>query len=333
MNEFELIELLTQDSPRSSGDLIQGVGDDCAVIDSKDKHWLITTDTLFEGVHFKFAYIDPRSLGRRTININFSDIAAMGGIPRFYTVNLAIPKGFDHLRCAELYRGMSDTAAPHKAILIGGDTVRSPEYLSLTITVIGIIDDTKPILRSGAKYGDAIYVTGTIGDAALGLKCLAVGKISSETSYFIERYKNPIARVETGSRLAKWGLVTSMIDISDGLIADIGHLAESSKTGYEISLAKIPVHGGLLSICSKLGEQSEEVMLAGGDDYELAFTVSEDGIKEFERMISSGEKPFGHEITRIGTMIANPNKRVVLDRDGKVLPIPNKGYDHLEDSR
>jgi thiamine-monophosphate kinase len=330
MNEFELIKLLTQDAPRSLGDLIQGVGDDCAVIDVKDKRWLITTDTLFEGVHFKLAYIDPRSLGRRVLNINFSDIAAMGGTPNFYIVSLAIPGGFDHLRCVELYRGMSDAAAPYQATLIGGDTVRSPENLTLTITVMGRIEGIQPILRSGAKAGDAIYVTGTMGDAALGLKCLTRNQITSETSYFIERYRNPVARVNTGNRLAKSGLVTSMIDISDGLIADIGHLADSSKTGYEISLSRIPAHEGFFSICSKLGEHAEELNLAGGDDYELAFTVSGDGVEEFERMIRSREKPFGHKITRIGTMITDSKRQVVLNQDDEVVPILHKGYDHLE---
>lgn len=321
MNEFELIKMLTQDAPRSINDLIQGVDDDCAVINAKDKRWLITADTLLEGVHFKLSYTDLRSLGKRILNVNLSDIAAMGGEPRFYIACIAIPHGFDSHRCFELYRGMSDAAESHRAILIGGDTVYSPAHLTMTITVIGEMVDAEPIFRSGAKPGDVIYVTGTLGDGTLGLKCLEKGLFSEETLYFIERYRVPEARIPTGRWLAGTGMVTSMIDISDGLMADLGHLADLSKTGYELDMSNIPFHQGLKSVCSKLGEYAEQIILAGGDDYELVFTVSGHRAKEFEDLLRSSHKPFNHPITKIGTMVADTKKRT---------PTPYKGYDHLE---
>jgi len=330
MDEFGLIDLITKDTPRSINELVRGIGDDCAVIEDAYMHRLITTDSLVEGIHFKMSYMSPHAIGRRSLNINLSDIAAMGGYPRFYTVGLALPKGLGVRRCLEIFMGMSEAAAKYQTILIGGDTVASPSSLTLSITVIGEVDKGKALLRSGARSGDAIYVTGTIGSAALGLQCLKTDLVSSETATFLKRYIDPLPRIEAGRWLKNTGMVTSMIDISDGLMADLGHIAHSSGTGYEVIMSDIPRDDGFNELSRKLKLRDIDLIAAGGDDYELAFTVAKDKIDRFEKLLHSENLPFIQEITRIGTMVEDKDRKTILDDSGDDLSIHRMGYNHLE---
>jgi len=329
MNEFEFIDRITHDTPRSAGNLVLGVGDDCAIIEQGSKHQLITADSLIEEIHFKLAYLTPHDLGRRALNINFSDIAAMGGMPRYYIVCIALPAHFDIEHGMEIFNGMAEAAKAYNAILIGGDTVTSPSSLTLSITALGEIDAGKAILRSGCGHGDALYVTGTLGDSALGLECLRQGIHHSDSEMFIERYRNPSPRIAAGEWLAHTGMVTAMIDISDGLLADVSHLADSSKTGYEILIDSLPRSAGFNALSRKIDIHADEFALAGGDDYELAFTVARDGVQAFEKQLHAGNVPFEHAITRIGTITADMHDRRVLDAQGDEITIKRYGYEHL----
>ncbi len=316
ITEQKLINLLTEGVPRAKGNLKVGIGDDCAVIESDGFDWLVTTDSLFEGVHFDFEYTDDRLLGRKSLSVNLSDIAAMGGGPLFYTVSLGVPRDFPTERLEKLYQGMKEVSDNAGTILAGGDTCASKSGLVISITVMGRIEKEKALLRSGAKPGDAIYVTGTLGDSALGLACFKKGVKGGRYAFFMNRYNDPSARLAEGMWLSSLGLVSSMIDISDGLLADLGHIADMSKAGFEIDGSSVPLSKGFSEVAGELGLDPLELALTGGEDYELVFTVAEKHIGQFEKEKS------GHIVTRIGTITKNPGDR------GK-FPFARTGFDHF----
>jgi thiamine-monophosphate kinase len=327
MNEFELINLLTEGAPRKDRDLVAGVGDDCAVIDAGDRNWLVTTDALVEGVHFSLAFSNAYDLGKRIMAVNISDIAAMGGRPRFFTVALGVPGGMSDDRLRKLYDGIYSAAQEHKALLIGGDTVATDQLIA-SVTVIGEADKKKTILRSGARPGDALCVTGDLGKGALGLECLKAGNVSDETMPFIDWYRVPRPRVFEGQMLAATGFITAMIDISDGLMADVDHLAGASQTGYEIHVEKMPRVQGMGGIAQALKLDPIRLMLGGGDDYELAFTVSRNRHEDFKKWYRSD---VGNDLklTEIGRIIEDPARRVALAPDGIEIDVAKRGYDHF----
>jgi len=331
MNEFQLIDLLTKEAPRTSRNLVAGVGDDCAVIEAGDRNWLVTTDALVEGVHFSLAFSSAYDLGRRIIGVNISDIAAMGGRPRFFTVALGVPSQTDEDLLRKLYEGILAAAKEHGALLIGGDTVAT-DKLTASVTVLGEADKGKAIMRSGAKPGDSLYVTGYLGRAALGLACLKRGVITDETQPFIDWYRAPQPRVPEGQKLAETGFVTSMIDVSDGLMADVDHLAQASETGYEINSSDLPQMQGMEDVASLVKASPLELMLGGGDDYELAFTVAKDRQKDFEKWYSDKKLGYDIPLTKVGKMTEDPAHRVALAHDGSTIDVAKRGYDHFMDT-
>ncbi len=328
MNEFDLIAELARHVHCAPADLACGIGDDCAVVRNGARDLLITTDAYVEDVHFTHAYIDDRTLGKRLFQTTASDIAAMGGIPRFLVVCLGIARGFGPERCNALYHGLCTAAEEQGVALIGGDTVSSPHALTCALTMLGEVDAGSALLRGGAHAGDALYVTGTLGDAALGLACLAHHCDDADVLPFIERYRLPTARLATGQWLRRTGMVTSMIDVSDGLMADVGHLADASKTGYELLITQIPHQRNFETVAARLNRAPHDLMLGGGDDYELAFTVARSRIEEFEHARTEGMLPFDHAITRIGTMSEDAAHRVALFDDGSAYTGTNAGYVH-----
>ncbi len=330
MNEFELIEMLTRQAAATSHDLALGVGDDCAIIRCGERDLLITTDALIEGIHFKLSYFDPHTLGQRMLNVNVSDIAAMGGTPRFFTTCMGLPPGFGIARCKELYDGLYAAAKPLGMELIGGDTSAS-EQLMVTIAIIGETERAGAVRRAGARPGDPLFLTGRVGEAALGLACLDRDVVIPQAAPFIERYRLPQPRIAVGQALRRSGLVTSMIDISDGLLADVGHLASSSKTGYEILVEIIPRHEDFELVAAQLGLDPWQALLAGGDDYELAFTVDQNRLDAFEESLAKGAAESRPTITKIGMMVEDKECRRALHRDGTIVSVNSHGYDHLGD--
>ena len=331
MNEFELIELLTADVPRMAKDLVVGVGDDCAVIDGSNRNWLVSTDALVEGVHFSLAFSNAHDLGKRMLGVNVSDIAAMGGQPRFFTIALGVPSGMGEDRLRDLYDGIKTAAKEYGALLIGGDTVAA-DQLTASITIIGEADKKKTILRNGARPGDAIYVTGNLGMAALGLGCLKRGIITDRSRPFIEWYRKPRARIEEGQSLASTGFLTSMIDISDGLMADLDHLAGASQTGYEIQVDMLPQAADMASVAHLIKADPIQLMLGGGDDYELAFTVAKKHRKNFAKWHDNGKLGTDVALTRIGKVVEDPDHRIALTADGSEVIVSKRGFDHFMES-
>lgn len=327
MNEFELIEMLMREAPRVAEGLALGTGDDCAIIEGASRDILVTTDALVEGRHFTLDIIDLHTLGRRAIAVSVSDIAAMGGVPRFATIYLGVPPGFDERRCRTLYDGIHEAARDYSLALIGGDTTCN-DALTISLTIIGDIEKHAALRRSGARPGDAVYITGRTGEAALGLACLKKRISRPESSVYVDRYRNPTARVTIGRALAGSGMVSAMIDISDGLIADIGHLADSSKTGYEVIVRDVPRQHNYGALARALDCNPDELMLTGGDDYELAFTVKRECKDDFNMLIAHGSLSFDVPLTLVGTMVDDPKNRRVVGEDGVEIVLHKPGYTH-----
>ena len=298
-----------------------GIGDDCALIKvATGCELAISTDTLVEGVHF-FAGADAEKLGHKSLAVNLSDLAAMGATPRYVTLALTLPS-IDDAWLAAFSRGFFALADEFDVELIGGDTTRGP--LSITLTVMGEIEAGRALRRDGAKAGDDIWVSGTLGGAALALMHMQ-NKIQLQPHIFAcveDRLHRPSPRVALGKTLL--GIASAAIDISDGLVADLGHICERSRLSAVIERDLLPLASSLLSVRADLRDQCS---LSGGDDYELCFTASVAARAEIE---IAGAK-CGVAVTRIGAMkIFDPNQLVkVIDEYGQDVSPKKSGYDHF----
>lgn len=326
MTEFELIQQLTRGLPRTAKDLVKGVGDDCAAIRVKgDRCLLVTTDALIEDIHFKNNWQNFESLGAKALAVNLSDIAAMGGRPRFFLVSIGLPPQKAGSAAKKIYSGMLKLAARHKVILIGGDTVASPKALVISITVIGEASQNKVLYRNGARPGDAIYVSGTLGESAFGLECLKAGRRGKIFSPFIIRHLLPSPKVALAKKLAGLRILTSMIDVSDGFLADLGHIADESNVGYKVDAKKLPVEKNLFEAAGKIGANALDLALSGGEDYELIFTVRAGKISAFEKYVGKTKD----KMTRVGVITSNKRERIVLNAGGNKAKVRRSGFDHF----
>lgn len=328
MNEFELIAALTKKIPRRGKELLKGVGDDCAVISgSNGRLWLITSDALLEGIHFKLKWTDLRTLGRKALSVNLSDIAAMGGQARFYLVSIGLPrsKAFDTAR--EIYEGMNEVSNRFGVTLIGGDTVASNGGLVLSITAIGEVTKGRCLFRDGAKPGDPIYVSGRLGCSALGLECLKADVKGPGVDEFISRHLDPEPRIKEGLLLSRSGFVTSMIDISDGLMADLDHIAGESGVGYRLDSARIEFTKQFANIAKRVGADPRMLTLTGGEDYELLFTVDRNKTTQFEKWLKRAS--LHCKMKKIGVIVADESARKIMDENGAEIKTVLKGFDHF----
>ena len=314
--EFELI---AKYFTRPVKNATLGVGDDCALITvSRGNELAISTDTLVSGTHF-FPDADPEKLGHKALAVNLSDLAAMGALPRYVTLALTLPS-IDAHWLAAFSRGFFALADEVQVELIGGDTTRGP--LAITLTAIGEVGAGQALRRSGAKAGDDIWVSGTLGGAALALKHLQ-GAVALSADIF-ERaallLDKPTPRIALGRALV--GVATSAIDISDGLVADLTHICERSALTAEIIWSDIPLFSGLLSVSE---QKRIECALAGGDDYELCFTVP--AIMRDKLLHISADS--GLILTRIGSMRPGQPQVRVCDARAREMNLHAVGFDHF----
>ncbi|MGE4561191.1 MAG: thiamine-phosphate kinase, partial [Desulfobulbus sp.] len=244
MNEREIIAHIASITASSdTGGLIKGIGDDCAVVDRDGRRvWLLTLDTLIESVHFDCAFHPPQKLGRKVVSVNVSDIGAMGGKPLFALMSVGMPHGFDPAWFRAFARGVADACGEYGCLLIGGDTVASPQGLNFSLTLIGEAERGRVVYRSGARPGDTIWVSGPLGWAAAGLELLqrGMGGEGDEFLPLLEKHLNPRARVELGEQLGASGLVHAMMDLSDGLATDLAHLCAASGVCGQFWAEKLP---------------------------------------------------------------------------------------------
>jgi thiamine-monophosphate kinase len=319
-SEFDIIDRYFS---RPAPGAILGVGDDAALIrPTTGMELAVSTDMLVSGQHF-FANADPRKLGHKSLAVNLSDMAAMGARPRWVTLSLALPEAIGHADGKWLKAfadGFFSLAHVHQVELIGGDTTQGP--LNICVAIIGEVAEGKALRRSGAKPGDDIWVSGHLGDAALVLAyeqqriVLEPGEIAA----CLPALDTPTARVELGQRLI--GIASSAIDISDGLLADLGHILKSSRVAGVIKMNEISCSGSMKKYLPQT--LAINCLLTGGDDYELCFTAAPPKRGEIKILSRELEIP----LTRIGR-IREGDDLIVLDAEGKAVTLETKGYDHF----
>lgn len=333
IGEFGLIERIRRSFAAGSKKAPIGIGDDAAALCvSPGQSLLATADMLIEGVHFDLATTDFYSLGWKSAAVNLSDIAAMGGAPRFCLAALAIPRRTSVEQITAFYRGLHALLQKHKVLLVGGDTCGSKRDFVVSITLLGEAPKNEILTRSGARPGDIVFATGTLGDSAAGLELTRIAKRDvrrnratspPQTKYLrklIERHIRPVPRVQWGRKLAASGCASAMIDVSDGLSSDLGHLCEASRVGAEIALDRIPLSLPLQRMRG-LSKEAVEYALSGGEDYELLFTVP----PHREEMLQT----IRIEATRIGIITKGRSLRII-DAQGRKRPFSPSGYDHFQ---
>lgn len=318
IGEFQLIERFFKRSSSNDQYVALGAGDDCALLTAvSGEQWAVSVDALVEGVHF-FPDVDAASLGHKSLAVNLSDLAACGATPRCFFLALALPR-VDEAWLADFSRGLYALAEGYQCVLAGGDTTRSPAGIVITITAIGSVPAGSALLRSGAAVGDDIWVSGELGDAALGL-ALRRGEIelaAVDAQAVVSRLERPLPRVRLGERLRK--VASAAIDISDGLAGDLRHVLRASAVGAAIEWARVPRSPVLQR--QPLPRQ-QRCALTGGDDYELLFTAPSHRRAD---VIAAAET---ESISRIGAITATTDL-VVLDERGVPVDTPSGAYDHF----
>ncbi|MFO6424360.1 thiamine-phosphate kinase [Motilimonas sp. KMU-193] len=325
MSEFDLIYRYFVKDANQRKDVVLGIGDDCALLTMPPQSLLaVSTDTLVSGVHF-FPDVDPYSLGHKALAVNISDLAAMGADPAWVSLAITLPE-VDQAWLADFAKGFLSLAQYFNVQLIGGDTTKGP--LSITVTVHGHIPVGQALTRTQGKAGDWVYVTGTPGEAAFGLKLLQgeadANVADSLRQQCISRLLQPTPRVAIGTALRS--LATACIDVSDGLAQDLGHILQGSQCGADIYLDKLPLNPELVEATSF--EQACQLALAGGDDYELLFTVAEENKSQLEKLVSTSATP----VTCIGRLTSAKNSLTLL-RDGEVCELNLAGWDHFANEK
>ncbi len=328
LGEVPFIERLRRRLPAAEGVVI-GVGDDCAELAGFDRgRLLVTTDLLLEDVHFRLTTTTPEQLGHKMLAVNLSDVAAMGGTPRFFVCALGIPGDTEVEIVERLYEGALSLAAKHDVALVGGDTNRSETGMVLAVTVMASPPKRGAITRGGAKPGDALLVTGTLGDSAVGLKILEENlSLSPHLPAFeqlVRRHLEPTPRVEAGRVLAAERLLHAAIDLSDGLAIDASHLARESGVAIDVDPALIPLSPELQAAAHELGLDPVAVAVAGGEDYELLLAVSSRKVAAAEEAL----RRLGLPVTRIGRIVEGDGEVRIGDRPASEF----RGFQHFTPS-
>ncbi len=317
LSERDLISDLEQRFRSSDDRIVLGIGDDAAVIRPGEAPLVLTKDMLVEDVHF-FPDHPPELLGRKSLSVNLSDLAAMGARPRFALLGLGLPEDCDRGWVNRYFIGLEEIAAQYDVSLIGGDITASSK-VTVSLTLLGEGRHITP--RSGARPEDAIYVSGNLGDAAQGHHLAGRGVLwgaDRSSDRFLKAFLDPVPRVDLGLKLAAHHAVTSMIDISDGLSVDLGHICEASETGAEVEASSLPISAELL----QASPDAEALALHGGEDYELLFTVAPHAIENLTRI------QLGCKITRIGS-IREGTGMVLVDAEGRRKPLEKNGFQHF----
>jgi thiamine-monophosphate kinase len=314
--EFDLI---ARHFTRPAANAVLGVGDDCALVDvSNGMDLAVSTDTMVSGTHF-FPDVDPETLGHKALAVNLSDMAAMGAMPYWAMLALTVP-AVNHEWLAKFAKGFFDLAEEFGVSLIGGDTTKGP--LTMTVTIMGEVPAGAALRRNGAKVGNDIWVSGNLGDAALAVAHRRGLLKLAEEDYLeaVMRLYEPMPRVALGQALR--GLATSAIDISDGLLGDLGHICDLSKVGATVEADRLPVSAiGAKHVESLTGLTA---IVAGGDDYELCFTApanARDSIEDLTDVL-------GVPLTRIGEVRKGKGVSLV-GTDGKPIKVDGGGFDHF----
>ncbi|MDD5127280.1 MAG: thiamine-phosphate kinase [Dehalococcoidales bacterium] len=322
LGEIKLIDHLAKiASAPGDNNLIIGIGDDTAAWRGGDAIQLATVDSLIQNVHFTMENLNWADLGWKALAVNLSDIAAMGGVPRYVLAALALPRDTEVEQAAALYRGMLEMAQQHDVRIIGGDTDCAP-LLMISVTVFGMAAGKDILTRSTARPGEMIAVTGDLGGAAGGFKMLTENRRlpPEDNTILRDRFQRPRPRITEGQLLVKNGVKTA-IDISDGLASDLGRICRASGISARIEVARVPVNP---AVQRNFPKKAGEMALSGGEDYELLFTAPKKIIDRVSKLLSC-------PVTVIGEITAGKAGEVnLLDEDGKPVILPYTGWHHFE---
>jgi thiamine-monophosphate kinase len=330
LGEFGLIDLIRTASTRCEDpgrtpwrEILLRIGDDAAAWKSDNRVQLATTDTLVEGVHFDLGITTWEELGWKALAVNLSDIAAMGGIPNYALLSLALPTRLQVRDVSEFIDSFTQAAAEFEVAIIGGNVASAPNTV-ITVTVIGCSEGNTMLERSTASCGDHIAVTGYVGASAAGLEMLKGRAISDPKAKDVLRqaHLRPVPRVKEGQILIEQGVRTA-IDISDGLVADLDHICESSRVNARINIQQVPVH----PVVAAHFPNSQELALSGGEDYELIFVAD-------SATVARAKRALGCPVTAIGHITEEelPTRVIVVDSKGTIIPYKKKGWDHFKNA-
>lgn len=316
-----------------------GIGDDAAVLLlAGNAQLLATTDLLLEDIHFRRRYAEPGDIGWKALARNLSDIAAMGGTPRFALVSLACPAETTTETIEAFYKGMQAAAAPHGVVIVGGDTCASPGGLLVSVTLLGELAGA-PRLRSGARPGHLVAVTGTLGESAAGLALLeattgtggpSLDRLDQEILDRVSQaHRRPVARVSEGRWLGASSAVSAMIDLSDGLATDLGHLAVESRVGALVHLDRLPISPAVRRVAALLGRDPTELAVTGGEDYELLLTADRAAVGGLAAGLQAAT---GTPLTVIGEVVEAEAGVQFVNAQGEPVSV-GEGFEHFSPRR
>jgi len=305
-----------------AGEGALGLADDAAVLDLPvGRRLVIAADAMVEGVHY-LPDDPPETIGRKLLRVNLSDLAAMGATPLGYLMTTVLSRGTPDDWIAGFARGLAEDQRAFNLTVLGGDTAATPGPTCLSLTILGTVAPGAALTRAGARPGDDIWVSGTIGDGALGLKALRGEVSDDETGHLARRYRLPEPRLALGQGIA--GIASAGMDVSDGLVQDLGHLCRAAGYGAVIEAASVPLSGAARRLV--MGDAAlTTAVLTGGDDYELLFAAAP-GVADALREAAAGAAT---PITRIGRIVEAPHEVQVLDRDGASMPLTRGGWSHF----
>lgn len=325
-SESRLIKEIMKWSGKPSHKVIQGIGDDTAVVSSPKGRILATVDMMVEGIHFDLHYTIPQEIGHKALAMNLSDIASMGGRPLHCLVSLGLPDSLSRPFIKDLYKGLRNLAHQYKVSVIGGNIARTHTRLIVDVTVIGEVRK-RAILRRGAKKGHLLAVTGTLGASAAGLKLLKkLGRNAiTKHSQLVRAHLVPKPCLAEAHAMARTKSVTAMIDISDGLSTEVHHLAEESGVGFVVEEGLIPMSNAVREVAKKFHTNPLKWALHGGEDYQLLFALKPTRLAR----VHSALRALGKKMTVIGEVRPKAEGIWLRQDNGKLKKLEPKGWDHL----
>lgn len=311
--EFALIERIKKKTKLYSKDVIAGIGDDAAVLSYDKRHYLLfTTDMLVEHDHFSMKYSTPEQIGMKAIEQNVSDIAAMGGLPKYAVISLALPINIDMEFADRLYEGINSKSKKYKISIVGGNITHSKEIV-VNVAIIGFVEKKCLVLRCGAKEGDLIFCSGSAGASTAGLELLRHNIRGKSIISHLE----PKSRLELARKLVKAG-ISSMIDVSDGVASETRHICDESRVGAVIYADKVPISKNTRNDAKKVNKNPLDLALYGGEDFELIFTAGKNKLNKLKK----------YDVKVIGEIV-NKKYGIKLAKDHKKLNLES-GFDHFK---
>lgn len=325
--EFALINKIRETVSLPTTQVVRAIGEDCAVfVKNAHDYTVVSTDSLIENIHFDLKYFSFLELGKKAMAVNLSDIAAMGAEPKYALVSLGIAPHINEAAILDFYTGLEQCLQMHGGHIVGGDLAKNPEHFFINITVIGECAKEQCKMRNTAQVGDGIYVSGHLGSAALGL--VALQKNHDIDAVFLQALKTPHPQTKLGQILAKQAGVHAMLDVSDGLLQDLGHILQESQVSAQICVDEIPVLPNFDAACAALKQNPLELRLSGGEDYQLLVTIDDVAAPNVLKEL----KAFGLGLTRVGTIVASQASQhecVVSRQNGDVYLPKHLGFDHF----